>query len=208
MLFSVFVIKTALAQGTTYLSNLGQTENNLGTLFGSSSWVAQSFNTGTFSDGYNLASIQLSLNGAFAQNGNTFMAYLYGDNHGVPGNSLTPLDGLSPSSKAVYNYTAAGILLSPSTTYWIAVTSAQPVSTLIPKNYYLWFTTASSSYTTSDDWGINMQNYVADSSDGAAWFNIQGDPFLFAVGATPAPEPASYSILGIGIFIHAIRRKA
>jgi PEP-CTERM motif len=208
ILLNVFALKTALAQGTLYLSNLGQPPNSLGTGVGSSSWCAQSFNTGTFSDGYDLASIQLSLSGSFAQNGNTLIAYLYTDNHGVPGTSLTPLDGLNPGSKAIYSYTADGVLLSSSTTYWIAVTSTQPVSTVIPKNFYLWFTTTSSSYTASDDWSINAQNYVAISNDGTRWFKIQADPFLFAVDATPVPEPASLAVLGIGIFIYAIKRRA
>ena len=46
------------AQGTTYLSNLGQVSSG-SLVLGSDAWIAQSFYTGTSPDGYYLNSVQL-----------------------------------------------------------------------------------------------------------------------------------------------------
>src|SRR5258705_5840626 len=144
---TVFAEIAARAQGTLYLSNLGEHIDS-NAPFGNNQWVAQSFNTGTSSDGYNLESIQLLLNGMFATSSNELHAYIYTDKKGfgfpsstgLPGSSLTPLTGPNPSVQSVYTYNGSA-LLSPSSTYWIVLTSTQPA---VPS--FLWFNTASTNF--------------------------------------------------------------
>jgi hypothetical protein len=119
------------AQGTTYMSNLGQT--NAGSIaVGSDSWLATLFETGTNSSGYTLDSIQLAMAGASGSpSGFTVMLYneqgIGGENLG---SSLGTLDGsLNPVIGGVFTYTpVSNLTLSPNTVYFIVLTSGTTVA--------------------------------------------------------------------------------
>jgi hypothetical protein len=94
------------AQGTTYISNLGQPSINSATI-GSDSWLAIGFLTGTNVGGYRFNSAQLGMaNAAGSPSG--FTAMLYSSTvsgEPAPGSLLSTLNGsLSPVTSGVFAY--------------------------------------------------------------------------------------------------------
>ncbi len=131
-------IPTLPATATIYLSNPG-TLNSGGYGIGTN-WIAQSFETGTNSSGYILNSITLPMSGT--DGSPTGFALSVFSKKGVfPGSSLEVLAGSSDPSvyNEQYTYTSTGLLLQPSTIYWIVASAVTP--------YYYW------SYTRSQDYG-------------------------------------------------------
>lgn len=123
------------AQGALYVSNLGQTPTG-GAAIASNIWVAQTIVTGKSSGGYVLNSVQLLTDLAAGAPGG-FEVSLYsrtGDPHSlqIPGDapqrSLGNLNGSDPGAGGVFTYSASGIMLSPSTFYFVVVTAATPIS--------------------------------------------------------------------------------
>src|SRR5258705_1367541 len=87
------------AQGTTYISNLGQASGG-SVVVGSDSWRAESFLTGTNPGGYTLDSIQL-LTTLASGNPSGFSISVYSSNamnFRYPGNSIGPLNRPDPSA--------------------------------------------------------------------------------------------------------------
>jgi hypothetical protein len=198
------------AQGTTYVSNLGQASigNNQ---VGSDSWIAASFSTGTNASGYSFNSVELGMTAASGSPSN-FTAMIYsgvtripGGADYFPGSSLDTLDGsLNPLASGIYNYTDdSNIVLSPSTVYFIVLTAGTAVAT----GAYGW--SYAGSYNPSGGWSAPYVGGAVDifkSSDGSSWTLARGNP-QFSITATPAPEPSPslLLLLGSGIFIYARR---
>lgn len=193
----VFIIGLLLpqfvrAQGTLYVSNLGQP--TVGSMaIGRDSWIAQPFSTGTNSAGYSLYSVEL-LMGAGSGNPAGFNVAIYSSL--TPINNLGTLTGPGPSAGGLFTYTTSGIVLSPSTSYFLVATATTPAA----QGAYKWSAADSFGriYTTQGDpWSI--PDSYESSTDGSSWtFNPRGNISQFAIYATPAPEPGVLSLLGLG----------
>jgi hypothetical protein len=119
--------QSIIAQGTLYVSNLGQSSTG-GAVIGGDAWIAQSFITGTNSGGYDLNSIQL-LVGAASGSPTGFSVSIFSSlGNGAPGGSLGSLNGSDPAASSAYTYTTSGIMLSPSSSYYVVATAATPVA--------------------------------------------------------------------------------
>jgi hypothetical protein len=186
------------AQGTTYLSDLGQISTS-GQAAGSDSWLATLFETGSNTSGYVLNSIELAMTDATG-NPSGFTVMLYSVNthadSALPGSSLGTLDGsLNPSTAGTYTYTDdSNITLSPKSFYFIVLTAG----TTIANGAYDWSFTGVNSYNSTGGFIGGGGLYV--SSDGSSWNrqSVPSGPFpQFALTATPVPEPSALGLLGL-----------
>jgi hypothetical protein len=193
----------APAQGTLYLSNLGQTQVG-NSPAGSDSWLAEPIRTGTAPGGYVLDSVQLLMSAATG-NPSGFSVSIYNPvalPSGVfPGNSLGSLIGSDPVAGGIHTYTASGIMLAPLTTYFVVVTAATPME----EGAFNW-SYANSSFISNQAWLLN--NYICNSSDGINWNRTRGLNFQLGVYATAIPEPTSFVLSGLGLVcLRFFRRK-
>lgn len=194
------------AQGTIYLSNLGQASATSAAI-GSDSWVALSFATGTNAAGYQLNSFQLAMTNATGTPSG-FMVMLYsavGSGEVSPGNSLGTLIGsTNPAARGTFAYTPANSLtLLPNKSYFFVLTSGTAIAT----GAYEWANTSAFplTYHPSGGWqaplGLaRVDNY--QSGNGSSWGIFTTYP-EFAIGATAVPEPgvfALFSLGGVGLF--------
>lgn len=185
----------APAQGTIYVSSLGQTPVGTGEV-GGDSWFAQPFFTGTNSAGYALNSVQLLM--AAAQGSpNGFSVSVYSSpGNGAPGVDLESLSGADPAAGGVLSYSASGLMLSPMTSYCIVVTAA----TTIAQGAYQW--SAADSFgriitAPGDPWIIPDGYY--SSADGSSWTSqVRGNIFQLAIDGAPVPEPGFSSLIALG----------
>jgi hypothetical protein len=197
----LLVLQKAQAQGTLYVSNLGQAFQNI--TVGSDSWLAQPFSTGTNSGGYLLNSVQLAMGGATGSP-NGFAISIYSRSNispfFPPMNSVGSLNGPDPASGGLLTYMTSGIMLLPSTLYFVVVTAATPVA----QGAYNW---RGSLIATGGDGWIIESDYDS-SSDGLNWQQIRPNPLSIAIYATAIPEPSPVSLLflGTGILFY-VRRK-
>jgi len=208
LLLGVFIYVSGLliaqvtqAQGTTYVSNLGQPSINSVSV-GSDSWIAMGFRTGTNAGGYDFNSAQLSMANATGKpSGYTVMLYssiLKGDY--FPENNLITLNGsLSPVTGGIFTYTpATSLTLSPNTGYFIVVTAG----TMVANGAYQWSSANYMAYNQSGGWEAPLSLWGIDiyqSSNGSSW----GDSSIypeFAINATAVPEPSLYALLVLGGF--------
>jgi hypothetical protein len=185
------------AQGTLYVSNLGQTPTGSAAI-GSDSWIAQQFYTGTNADGYVLNSVQLLMDAASGSpSGFTVSIYSFNNSNYGPGSNLGSLSGSDPAAGGVFTYTASGLTLSPSTAYFIVQTSAMPVA----QGAYVWSAANGANGTEGSDlWAIDGS--YASSSDGSSWTVYDGrgeDVFQMAIYATAVPEPTTLALAGLGL---------
>jgi hypothetical protein len=188
------------AQGTLYVSNLEQTPTG-NMPVGSDAWVAQTFNTGTNSDGYVLNSIRLLMVAA-SGSPSGFAVSIYsktGDPHGLnfasdsPESSLGSLAGSDPAAGGLYTYNTSGITLSSSTFYFVVLTAATPVA----NGTYDW--SAVNRPTQSiERWGI--ENVYYSSVNGSTW-EAQARQSVFQLGiyGTPIPEPGASALIALGL---------
>jgi hypothetical protein len=184
------------AQGTTYLSNVGQP--SAGSLaVGSDSWLATGFFTGNNIGGYVLDSVQLGLTDA-TRNPSGLLAMLY-DEGGLsvpaPGSSLGTLNGPSdPTTTGVYTFTpSAAITLSPSKNYYVVLTAGSAVA----NGAYNWSYAGANSYNPGGGWSSRGGSFFV-SSDGSRWGPGSVVGPQYAINATPVPEPGVLSLLGLG----------
>jgi hypothetical protein len=198
ILFVVGLFATRLtpAQGTLYVSNLGQTPIGSAAI-GSDSWIAQRIITGTDASGYILNSIQLLMDAASGSPGG-FNVSIYSSLGGEPHNNLGSLIGSDPSAGGIFTYNASGITLLPSadsspTFYFVVVTTATPVA----QGAYDW--SAANSFTEgSGGWCIDDGYFT--SANGSSWTLIgRQDVFQLAINATAVPEPATLSLAGMSL---------
>ena len=199
-LFIIFVIELmarqfVLAQGEiTYLSNLGQAPTGSNPV-GGDSWIASTFRTGNNGSGYLLDSVQLGMTDV-AGNPSGFTAMIFtmvGDAGSNPGSSLGILTGpANPSTVGTYTYPEdSNLILLPGTIYFIVLTAG----TTVANGAYEWSLTSPISYGPSGGWG--SAGGVWKSSDGSSWHYGPGAP-LFAITATPVPEPSAKILLSSG----------
>jgi len=187
------------AQGTLYVSSLGTT-NPIFVGLGANYLMAQPFETGPASSVYTLDSVQMLMLVTGTSSGYNLQVSLYSDNGGEPGSNLTALNGSDPTSSGVCTYTASGVALAPSTTYWILVTSG-----LVQNGFpvFLWGATQSTNYVSSNGWGLGAPLYSTDS------VNWQAAPYYagqIAIRGT-VPEPPPCVLLGLGLAMILFRRR-
>jgi hypothetical protein len=198
----------ARAQGTIYLSNLGQSP--VGSLaVGSNSWVAAGFYTGTNPGGYVLNSVQLGMTDA-SGNPSDFTAMLYyplvGGPPSGPGRSLATLNGsLDPVTAGTYTYAApSNLTLPPSTEYFIVLTAG----TAVANGAYEWSLSGTDSYNPSEGWS-NLGGVWTSSNGSFLSWNLTSSFPQFAINASPVPEPSTLGLLALGgFFLVRQRRKA
>jgi hypothetical protein len=164
----LFTLQIVHAQGTIYVSNLGQSPSGSYEV-GSDSWYAAYFSTGPNAGGYMLGSVQLAMaDGAGSPDGFTVMIYNNGaDGLGaVPGSSLATLNGsANPSAAGTYTYTAdSSLVLSPNTDYFIVLTAG----TAVANGAYEW--SEGGNYSQEGYWLTASPAY---SSDGSDWVGCQ-----------------------------------
>ena len=189
----LFAPSCVQGQGTVYFSNLGQTSTGSWTV-GSDMWISASFVTGTNSGGYNLNSIQLLTVPATGSPSNfSVSVYTHSAIFQLPGSSLGGLTGPDPGAGGTFTYASSGIALTPSTLYFVVLTSATPVA----NGVYNWSYTSSSSYTSTSGWSFG--SYRNTSSDGLVWGRTGGIYFQFGVNASAVPEPSTFALAGLGL---------
>ena len=194
------------AQGTIYLSNLGQPSAS-SMAVGSDSWLAALFRTGTNADGYALNSVQLGIADASGRP-DSFTAMIFTGFSPVgalPGNNIGTLNGSTdPATGGSYTYTpVSNLMLSPSTYYFIVLTAG----TAIASGAYEWSLASEYSYNPSGGWSGG--GFVMLSNDGSSWNPLSIVYPQFAINATPIPEPGVFGLFGLGgLFLAWHRRKA
>jgi hypothetical protein len=153
--------------------------------------VGQLFTTGNNSGGYTLSSIELLMAGA-AGAPSGFSVSLFDAGGRDPGS--TELENLSgsanPATAGVFAYASSGLVLAPSTGYWIIAT-ADTVSTI---GNFNWSSGGAAGLISQNGWFVNVG--AVSSTSGASW--SQTTPFQFAIYATPVPEPSSLALLFCG----------
>ena len=199
---TLFAAQMTQGQGTLYVSNLGQ--GAIGSpAIGSDKWEAQFIETGNNSGGYLLNSIQLLMN-ASSGSPSGFTVSIYSDVNNTPSSDLENLSGSSnPSSGGLYTYTASGLLLSPSTQYFIVAIGA----TSMAQGAYTWDNTFGSP-AGINQWAIQEGIYSLDN--GLDW-TVYGRNITFqsAIYATAVPEPSTWvlGLLGGGFAFYLHARK-
>jgi hypothetical protein len=176
----------AYGQGTVYVSNLKQptfTSENVA----SDRWFAAYFHTGNDLGGYELNSLQL-LMGPASGNPSGFQVFIYSNNGGQPGIPLGSLTGPDPGAGGIFSFSATGIALASSASYYIVATASSPLI----DGYYSWNRSTTAHYESSGGWFSTLGYYF--SSDGTTWFADRNSPLQFAVTATPVPEPSALAL--------------
>jgi hypothetical protein len=181
----------ALCQGTmVYVSSINTPPGGFGEVAGNS-WLAQGFGTGSHSSGYMVTGVQLQLTNATG-NPSGLTVSIYSQNNLIPhlpGSSLGPLTGdANPLSGGIYSYSAASVVLSPNTRYYLVVTSSQPLS----MGAFRWQTKATTSPVEMN--GLSS-GFPAESVDGTAWERRASSMFQFSVTAMTVPEPRGLTLM-------------
>jgi hypothetical protein len=185
------------SQGTTTcVSSLGQPAAGSESV-GSDSWVATLFGTGNNSGGYALNSVQLAMTPALgAPGGFTAMLYSVSASGAIlPLNSLGALNGPGdPEGGGVYTYTASGLMLSPSTDYFIVLMADTPISS---GAYAISLVT----FPPNLIGGWAASGFVGISSDDGSSWNFTPGYVQSAFTASAVPEPSVVWLFGLsGLF--------
>jgi hypothetical protein len=194
----------ALAQGTLYVSNLGQTSGGSAAI-ASDSWIAEPFYTGSNSDGYILNSISLLMSAA-SGSPSGFNVSIYSvstSEYYPPGSFIGSLSGNSnPSTSGIYSYTTSGITLLPDTHYFVVVNAATPQTV----GTYQWNYHSLDDIPVSgiDGWGLSL--LYDTSTDGLTWNYARISLPQLAVYATPVPEPSTLALGALGALFLGFRR--
>ena len=137
-------------QGTIYVSNLGEPPFGSAAM-ASDSWGAAYFRTGTNSGGYVLNSVELLMS-ANVGNPNGIAVSIFSYANRFPGNSLGALTGNDPTNGGVVAYSTTGIMLLPSTYYFVVVTSASSTS----QGSFGWNTANTAGFNSSEGWLLGL----------------------------------------------------
>ena len=204
ILLSALWVNDCKAQGTLYVSNLGQPSTGAAAI-ASDSWIAQTFIPGTNAGGYRLDSVQLLMNSA-PGNPSGFRVAIWGSSSSdwhLPGNYLASLAGPNPLVSGIYSYTASDLWLAPGTYFVVA-----SATTAVAGGYYQWSHRQFDDTFGSQRWSI-FGSYCS-STDGITWHISRESTYQMAIYATPIPEPSSSLLfmLGLGgVFFRQRRRQ-
>ena len=125
---------------------------------------------------------------------------LYDLSGSMPGNRLATLSGMNPMTAGVYTYSISEYFLEPLTRYYLVLTSLSPVSA----GEYSWSIGTGGS-TVADGW--RPGGSFVSSVDGLNWSGYRPNPFQYAVNATAIPEPATTSLVAIGVLTLGLYRR-
>lgn len=195
----LILTQQAPAQSTLYVSNLGQTPAGSAPI-GSDAWIAQSFFTFvTDPNSYFLDSVQLLMNPA-AGNPDGFSVSIYDSlAGGAPQNNLGNLVGSEPTAGGIFTFTASGITILQGRSYYVVATAQTPLA----QGSYNWSAVFQTT-TQNGNWNINDIYY--SSADGSAWAkHLREDVFQMAIYATAVPEPATCSVVAMGLMLLGLR---
>jgi len=186
----LLIPRSGHSQPTGYVSNLGQTSAG-SEATGSDLWLAQTFITGINPQGYILNSVDLLMD-ASSGSPSGFGVSIYSSLN--PNNNLGSLNGLDPSAGGIFTYTASGLMLSPSTFYYVVVTAATPVE----QGAYNW------SVENTQPLLVGLEEWVVPiitwrSTTGSGWNDERQYRFQLAIDATAVPEPATLALGGLGL---------
>ncbi len=203
---ATFVAAPLPALAETYISNLG-TRSPTSPAGSAISLMpigpgvyqyAQSFTTGNTALAFELDSIVLSMLAMGAEGGG-FELSIYDDNAAAPGSALgAALSGnASPVLGQEYTYTASGITLSASTTYWIVASNNSTTAS------YGW-KLADEAATVTGGWATPLSFSSRSGTDAWAPY-LTGIPpgsvqeaLRYSLNASPVPEPGSVGLLLVG----------
>lgn len=197
------------AQGTLYLSNLGEPSGGSVAVgsSGSSAFVETPFTTGTDSEGYVLDSVQLLMGNASGNptNGSIIVGILPSHGSYAPPSTtsgFTRLTGpANPSTSGIYTYTSSGVTLLPDTVYFIYVFGTGHLA----GGTYNWDFADDANAVSSAGWAYT---FFPGEPSSSYYFGPDGpvaqNPLQFSINATPIPEPsASWLFLfGSGVLIY------
>jgi hypothetical protein len=190
---ALFTARLALAQGTLYVSGIGQSATGSAGV-GSDAWFSESFLTGPNPGGYLLNSIQVAV-GQSPGSPAGLNVSIYNNSYPNYGINIGSLNGSDPNSNGIFSYTASGIVLSPSRYYCLIFTALTPVA----QGLYSLPIIAGNAYATSDSWSMGGGSFLYSSVDGLDWRRSQTlNYFAVAINATAVPEPSSLCLLGMG----------
>jgi len=187
-----FTLAVPAARADIYATNLATTTDSVYTL-NSAAWMGTQFTTDASASTFTLNSVTIHIYDSIAP-GSPFSLQVFSDSAGTPGILLGALSGNSaPGTLGDYTYTASGVSLNASTSYWL-VAEVTGAST-----YRLG---ATSDPTVTGGWSIAPQVDVSSNS-GVDWTTagFVGTRQEYAVDATadPVPEPSTYAMLGLGV---------
>jgi hypothetical protein len=199
LIVTLFTCQITQAQGTMYVSNLGQTPKGSAEI-GNDSWIAQEFAIlVTDPNSYTLNSVQLLLDSASGSPSGFAVSIFSSPLNNAPQQNLGSLSGSTdPSPGGLFTYTASGITLSPGIAYFVVVTAATPIA----QGAYDW---SAANGVANGNWGITDVYY--SSANGSSWTEtFRQDVFQMAINATPIPEPQTYALLGLDLAALNFRR--
>jgi len=183
----------ARAQGAVYLSNLGETTSGSVPVAGDA-WIAASFFTGNAPGGYVVDAVQLLMAGALGNPGNIRVSIYSSTLFRAPDASLGSLAGIDPGGSGSFMFSTSGLFLPPDKLHFVVVTSSSPLML----GQYNWSIANTNSYTGIEQWRTMQATW--GSTDGLSWFR-NDDPFQFAISANRAPEPASPTLIVLGLAV-------
>jgi len=153
---------------------------------------ANSFTTSASPGGWLLNSVTINIDAVNNPSGN-FVLSIYdtaGGNVGTIGAEIATLVGSSNPDVGNNTYTAGGLSLNSSSTYWL-VAGVSSGSGSYSWNYY-----NSDIFSTAGDWSILTDSTSATWNLPSASFQVYyGYPFVFSVDATAVvPEPSTFAM--------------
>lgn len=193
-LFASLTVVASNARAGIVLSTLAESPSSLSSI--GVPWLGQRFVTGLSSD-WLLNSVSVSLHDTQDSTSPLFVSIYSNSGSNKPdvelGRFLTGT--FPPTTSGVYSYGGYdGDLLTASTSYWLVLgaDTSDGYDGSDPTQY-LWWDTASSSYSSADSWHIPATNNTALSFYGFTWYGSSETPYLFSVDATAVPEPGTWA---------------